>query len=208
MLGKQTFGQSSEPIYQMALKAFNHVGLQGASIADIGAGQGNLSQYLYQEAKSITLVDDFEPINLLGKCSWIKSDLNSHWKLLDSSFDFVFALEVIEHLENPRHFFRELTRIIKPGGFGFVSTPHNESFFSKLFFIFTGKHRWFQESCYPAHITPVLKIDFERYLFENNLLPRGFFYSNEDTVPKLQLRLSVTSKAFSKNFGVLFQKPS
>jgi SAM-dependent methyltransferase len=40
------------------------------------------------------------------------------------SFDLVTSTEVIEHLENPRRFFREVARVLKPGGQIILSTPN------------------------------------------------------------------------------------
>lgn len=206
-LGKQTFGQSADPIYKMARQAIDDTKLVNARIADIGAGQGNLAQYIAHRASIITLVDDFKPIDMPPACEWAKADLNYDWNLGGQQFDFVFGLEVIEHLENPRHFFREFTKLIKEGGYGFVSTPNNNGVFSKLIFMLTGKHRWFQDDRYPAHITPVLKIDFIRLLAEENLKFIQFYCSNEDTIPKLGLKIHGGGQLFSQNIGVLFQKP-
>jgi SAM-dependent methyltransferase len=42
----------------------------------------------------------------------------------DNSFDAAYALSVIEHLDNFFDVFSELHRILKPGGFVVVLTPH------------------------------------------------------------------------------------
>lgn len=206
LLGKQTFGESSDAIYRMALVAFADTGLTKAGIADVGAGQGNLARRLSSPERTITLLDDFEPVDLPPNCKWFKIDLNNSWNLTDTQFDFVAALEVIEHLENPRHFLREMVKIMKPGAYGFISTPNNDSLLSRVNFLLTGQHRWFQDSCYPAHITPVLEVDIRRILKENGLVMSGLYYSNEETVPKLNYRLRWKGKLYSKNFGVLFKK--
>jgi 2-polyprenyl-3-methyl-5-hydroxy-6-metoxy-1,4-benzoquinol methylase len=177
-----------------------------ASIADIGAGQGNMARLVARADRPVLMVDDFEPVELPDNCQWIRTDLNNHWGLDDQQFDFVFALEVIEHLENPRHFFRELVKIMKPGAYGFVSTPNNEGFFSKLNFLVNSQHRWFQDSSYPAHITPVLKIDLTRILIENKLELRQFYYGMHDYIPKLGIPLRIPGPLFSRTVGVLFQK--
>lgn len=45
----------------------------------------------------------------------------------DNELDYVVSGEVIEHMEDPKAFVTELLRIIKPGGWLAVSTPHNEA---------------------------------------------------------------------------------
>lgn len=208
IIGKQTFGQSSEGVYGLALRAFADSGLDGATIADIGAGQGNLERLLAAAHRPVLMVDDFRPVDVPAYCEWVQADLNEQWALPNRQFDFVYALEVIEHVENPRHFFRELVKIMKPGGYGFVSTPNNEGFFSKLNFLISGQHRWFQDSGYPAHITPLLKIDFTRILAENDLALCRFYHGADDYIPKLGLRIKANGPLFSQTIGVLFRKPS
>jgi len=44
--------------------------------------------------------------------------------LPDSSVEFVFALEVVEHLVSPSHLFAEAFRICSPGGHVLVTTPN------------------------------------------------------------------------------------
>lgn len=44
--------------------------------------------------------------------------------LKDGSVEFVFALEVVEHLVSPSHLFAEAFRICAPGGYLLVTTPN------------------------------------------------------------------------------------
>jgi len=59
-------------------------------------------------------------------------DLGERWPYDDNQFDCVVAVEVIEHLENIYHFFREAMRVAK--SCVIVSTPNTESRFSKLLY--------------------------------------------------------------------------
>jgi 2-polyprenyl-3-methyl-5-hydroxy-6-metoxy-1,4-benzoquinol methylase len=207
ILGKQTEGSSPASIKQMALQALKLSNCsRNIKVADIGAGNGELTRLLLPMVEEITMVDDFVASLQDPKIKNAKTDLNNTWDIQSETFDFVFALEVIEHLENPRHFMREVTRIIKPGGFGFISTPNNNNIFSKLYYLFTGEHRFFQNNCYPAHITAILQKDFLRILKENNLTHIRFFYNYQDTIPKLAIPLNIKSKFLSNSFGVLFKK--
>jgi 2-polyprenyl-3-methyl-5-hydroxy-6-metoxy-1,4-benzoquinol methylase len=207
-VGKQTQGSSDGFIYEMAMKALQTLPLDHATMTaiDVGSGRGNFSKILSAHFQKVIMLDAFKPDDIPANAVCIPSDLNNNWEVESNSIDFVFSLEVIEHLENPRHFFREIKRILKPGGYAFVSTPHNHSLTSLITFVFKGQHRSFQSASYPAHITPVLKIDMDRMLMENGFKTISYFYSDYDTVPGLGKGFRFKGKLFSKNFAVLFSK--
>jgi len=52
----------------------------------------------------------------------------------DSTFDAVMALEVLEHVENPRFVEREINRVLKPGGIFVVSVPNAFHLANRIFF--------------------------------------------------------------------------
>ena len=206
-LGKQTDGQSSDAIYAMTLRALVAAPVRTGVAVDVGAGAGNFTSILAEQFERVHALDAFRPADLPANTVFHETDLNSPWPLADGAADMLVALEVVEHLENPRHLFREITRVLRPGGYGFVSTPNNHSVASLMTFLTRGQHRAFQAPSYPAHITPLLKVDLERMLGENNLTTLGFFYSNRDTLPLLHTEIRFGGPLFSFNFGVLFQKP-
>jgi len=57
---------------------------------------------------------------------------------LDSdSFDVVLFLEVLEHIiDDPKHVFSEINRILKPGGYLFLTTPNMAWIFNRLLLLF------------------------------------------------------------------------
>jgi 2-polyprenyl-3-methyl-5-hydroxy-6-metoxy-1,4-benzoquinol methylase len=59
-------------------------------------------------------------------------NLNESLPYSDATFDAVVSLEVIEHLKNPRHFMREIERILKVSGRCLITTPNQISLASKL----------------------------------------------------------------------------
>ena len=165
ILGKQAEGWSSDSVKEMALRALQTVPKQTFNVmADIGAGSGILTKMLLPYCDQIYMLDDYAAPIQNDKILYRSGDLNASWQLDNESVDFVFSLEVVEHIENPRFFFREVRRILRKGGYGFVSTPNNNNFFSKINFLFKGTHRFFQDSCYPAHISALFKVDLIRIL--------------------------------------------
>jgi 2-polyprenyl-3-methyl-5-hydroxy-6-metoxy-1,4-benzoquinol methylase len=207
VIGKQTEGQSSSTIKDMAMRALRSLGEKKYNtMADVGAGRGELTERLVPYAHKILMLDDYDEPNKPINAEFVKADLNDFWNVPDNSVDFAFSLEVIEHIENPRHFMREMKRIIKPGGYGFVSTPNNLNLFSRLNFFIKNEHRFFKDFSYPAHISVVTEIDFRRILNENNLKFIDFYYNYADTMPITEWSLRFKSKGLSSTVGVLFQK--
>ncbi|MFZ5803154.1 MAG: class I SAM-dependent methyltransferase [Candidatus Omnitrophota bacterium] len=84
-------------------------------ILDIGCGRNKISGAVGIDIDRHSLADIFH-------------DLNRYpYPLKEASFDQIYAKHIIEHLDDPRAFLREIARILKPGGAAFVETPHFSS---------------------------------------------------------------------------------
>lgn len=105
----------------------------GIRVADIGAGEGFLSQLLGEHVRTklglqprdvITACDIFPEYFRYPaiKCEKISSD--GRFPYADASIDIACSLEVVEHVEDQFAFARELHRILKPGGLAIISTPN------------------------------------------------------------------------------------
>jgi 2-polyprenyl-3-methyl-5-hydroxy-6-metoxy-1,4-benzoquinol methylase len=172
-------GISSEVIYDRIIEVIQEYDLKGRAL-DYGAGVGNLTSRLlalgrFQQIEAADILP--LPQNLPTAISWQHLDLNDADALPAASFDAVVAAEVIEHLENPRQVAREWFRILKPGGTLILSTPNNESIRSL--------HVAFLDSCYPAHITALLRKDLQRILTEAGFSDVRFHFTNSGGLPKL-----------------------
>lgn len=210
-IGKQIDGMSPSYTKRMAQEAISEVKAEnlGWIAADIGGGRGELSNSIASKFQSVFILDYAPPAkeDLPLNVQPMQVDLNNTWPLENESIDFALSCEVIEHVENPRHFLREMLRVTRPGGFIFITTPNNHSFFSKLNFLFRDQHRYFQDSCYPAHITPLLKSDFDRFALELGIKRIRWLWSAEDRIPVLNWKLPWANQASSESIGVLYQTP-
>jgi 2-polyprenyl-3-methyl-5-hydroxy-6-metoxy-1,4-benzoquinol methylase len=57
--------------------------------------------------------------------------------LNSDSFDVVLFLEVLEHIiDDPKHVFSEINRILKAGGYLFMTTPNIAQLFNRLMLLF------------------------------------------------------------------------
>jgi 2-polyprenyl-3-methyl-5-hydroxy-6-metoxy-1,4-benzoquinol methylase len=210
LIGKQERGVSPDFTKQMAMDALKFVeGDIGHSLAvDVGGGSGDLARKLVHHFDQVALLD-FNADSAGSDLSQIKPvqcDLNNAWPLADGTCDFAFATEVIEHVENPRHFFREMSRIVKGGGYIFVTTPNLHSLFSKLTFVLRGQHRYFQDASYPAHITALCLVDLKRIGQELSLSEKLVLWSGKDRIPIFGWKFPLNGSFFSVSVGVLYKK--
>jgi len=92
---------------------------------ELGANQGVLSSQIANRVKEHWAVDIFIPHNA-GKAKALAIDLNDPFSniLPQTYFDSCFALDVIEHLNDPDHFLAELFDIMKTGSYVYISTAN------------------------------------------------------------------------------------
>ena len=198
-IGIQNKGTSSTPIYAACEKYLCSLSCLGPRFADVGGGRGDFTRRVRDLFDEACLID-FDPGNIASTESR-SADLNSQWPARDDEFDVTCALEVIEHVENPRHFLRELLRVTKPNGHILITTPNQVSIASKLCFLIRSQHQHFQDSCYPAHITPMLPVDFQRIARELNQENFEIRFTNSGRIPGTRTRFQ-TVLPFAK--GRLF----
>jgi 2-polyprenyl-3-methyl-5-hydroxy-6-metoxy-1,4-benzoquinol methylase len=140
------------------------------TIADIGCGAGDLLQATGSAFDHYLAIDAVRYDGLPAGVPFFAADLDRDPLPLDTaSVDVAAAVEVVEHLENPRAFIRELSRVTKPGGWVVVSTPNQVSALSLLTLAVKGQFSSFQESEYPAHRTALLPVDLQRIAGECGL---------------------------------------
>jgi SAM-dependent methyltransferase len=100
------------------------------SVLDVGAVPGHLSIFLRQAGLSVDAVDiDPERMSGVFDAAGIPAhrvDVERHdLPFPDASFDLVLFCEILEHLRiNPLRPFREIRRVLAPGGSVVVSVPN------------------------------------------------------------------------------------
>lgn len=87
----------------------------------------------------------------------VRFDLNGdgQFPFASETFDFIMCQEVIEHIENPWKLLRTANRVLKKGGFLFLTTPNILSQRSKKIFNKTGYFHWFTPKNLAYHINPL-----------------------------------------------------
>lgn len=111
-----------------------------STIVDLGGSDGKLILRVASKVSGKELfVLDHNP-NYLAKCpkniKAIKIDLNETFPLKTNQFDLVISSQVIEHLQDPDGFVKEIHRILKPNGWLILTTPNLASIHARLLLLF------------------------------------------------------------------------
>ena len=96
----------------------------GATILELASGTGALAARLTDAGFCISASDAVEEnFRLHGRVPFYKVDLDAPFAAtLPRQFQAVVAVEILEHLENPRHVFRQCIELLEPGE-SFSSPP-------------------------------------------------------------------------------------
>lgn len=116
----------------------------GGKILDVGSADGTFSKVILDKSKA----DELVGIEVLwSSVDWAKK----HWKkqkrmkfilgdahelkFKTNSFDAVFILEVLEHVEDPAKVLSEVNRILKKGGYGVFLVPSDSMLFQLVWYL-------------------------------------------------------------------------
>lgn len=164
-----SLGRGHDRIHRTVAALLDARGAQG-TLVDAGCGAGDL--WRAARGRGLTRcigIDAVRYPDLPDDVAFHAANLDAGLPLPDAMADATAAVEVIEHLENPRAFVRELVRVTKPGGWVVVTTPNQLSALSLLTLIAKGRFSAFQDGDYPAHRTALLEIDLRRIAAESGL---------------------------------------
>ena len=177
---------------------------KGMRVADLGAGPGAMAARLHSLGCDVVAVDRDSKVFEAG-VRHICLDFNEPdfaSRLEPGEFGLVTAIEVIEHVESPIGFLRNVGRLLAPSGVAVLTTPNVDSLPARLKFLLAGKIRMMDEHSEPTHISPIFFDLLERQylplaglrLREQLVFPPNGF---QMTRKPLAWGLRLASKAFS-----------
>jgi len=152
---------------------------------DLGTGHGAMAERLQGMGYEVLAADQstqgFEANIPVVEINFDQPDFAGRLGL--HSFDVVTAVEVIEHVESPIGFLRNIRRLLSPPGFAVITTPNVDSLAARLKHLLYGRIRGMDELGEPTHISPIFIELFQRQFLrlanlklEEHLVfpPRGF----------------------------------
>jgi len=131
--------------------------IRAGRAVDLGAGSGALAVRLRQMHWDVLAVDR-DAARFHADVPFIQADLDQPdfaTRLGEHVFDLVTSVEVIEHLENPIGFLRNVGRLLRPAGIAVITTPNVDSAPARVKFLLRGKLRFLGDARDDTHISPI-----------------------------------------------------
>ena len=161
--GTYAAGSTDEKIARSLLDAVNFSPL-GSKCLDYGGGKGSFAKVLIEKGCERLAV--FEPFGQnpgLQFVNWV-NDLNA---LGEEKFDWIFMVEVLEHLLNPQETLAEIRRHLAPGGKLVITTPNALGWRARI-----DGFKW-REAQNPTHINL-----FTAQILKDCLMKAGYSNAN------------------------------
>ncbi|MFM0265550.1 class I SAM-dependent methyltransferase [Paraburkholderia sediminicola] len=106
----------------------------GKIVVDLACGDGRTTYVLRSLGAEVRPYDIFPEYSKLDDTPKY-ADLNEQLPIESESVDFVILQEVMEHLPDQLFALQEISRILKPGGELFLTTPNRSSLVSKFAYL-------------------------------------------------------------------------
>lgn len=94
-------------------------------VLDLGSGYGGYSQLLAEKVRLVVGLDDAMPPqvpSIPGRLAFVRADAAAA-PFEDGAFDLVVCSSLLEHVPDPRKLLGEIVRLLKPGGWCYLSFP-------------------------------------------------------------------------------------
>lgn len=119
------FHQTSFSTISSLFLAHAHPNAKSSEVLDFGCGNGFYGRFLRQHASQVDCVDYSAVLasspNRSSYRSFTQADLGKPWAP-GRSYDIVFSIEAVEHVEDYRQFLRNALGALKPGGRLYITT--------------------------------------------------------------------------------------
>ena len=174
----------------------------GKKAIDLGTGHGAMAERLRLMGCKVLAADlnpeDFEAQLPHVAINFDQPDFAE--TLGVHSFDIVTAIEVIEHVESPIGFLRNVRRLLSPAGVAVLTTPNVDCLPARVKHLLSGRLRQMDPYGDPTHISPIFYD-----LLTRQFLPRSGLQLQEHLLfPPRGFQLSRKSVAWVMSLGIRF----
>lgn len=141
----------------VARQIVEHFGNRRGRAIDLGAGSGAFAVRLHKLGFDVLAVDH-NADEYKAELPFLHLDLNRFdfaKACGQHSFSLAVAIEVIEHVESPIGFLRNVGRLLAADGLAFITTPNVDNLPARVKFLLRGKIRAMDEASEPTHISPI-----------------------------------------------------
>lgn len=150
-------------------KILTHIVKHGMCAIDLGSGTGALAERLQRLGLKVQATDaDTDQYRGSVPCKQVDFNAPNFAKTLGiGEFDLVTSTEVIEHLENPVGFLKNIKQLLAPGGIAVITSPNVDNLAGRFKFLMTDR-LWMVSKYTPEHIMPIFYD-----LMVNHWIPRA-----------------------------------
>jgi len=191
--------RASKNVHETVLKLVKKINPK--HVLELGSGKGNLAKFIYDAGLDITASDiDIDQFKIKGiKC--LQINLNKKI-ILTKKYDTIICSEVIEHLQNPKKLFIEAYLLLEKKGVLIITTPNNQNWFSRIYFLITGKLPMMES--HPDHISPIFTWQLNKLL--GNLFEIEQICFNRSVLPLIHFNIPIKNLQFGQNIILVLRK--
>ncbi len=123
-------------IFRELTNTFPHA---GAKVLELACADGSFCSFLKSKGFDPKGLDIAEQAIAKAQANGVNAQVcnfEDGFKEVDQSFDAVIACEIIEHLYDTDYFISEIKRVLKPGGYVFITTPNLASLKNRIKLLF------------------------------------------------------------------------
>jgi 2-polyprenyl-3-methyl-5-hydroxy-6-metoxy-1,4-benzoquinol methylase len=159
--------------HEAAMDLLRDAGVTTGSVLDLASGSGAMLARLQDNRFS-----DLSAVELDAKKFGLPQitpqavDLNADFAAkLGRRFSLVTAIEIIEHLDSPRHFLQQARELLEENGTLLLTTPNIAEWMGRLKFLLTGTLRYFDDGQYRYnhHVSPLPQVQLKNLVAEVGL---------------------------------------
>ena len=179
-----------KPLYEFATAGLEAALNSQVKVLDAGCGCGHFGRFLLErfsvcpDGMDVVEHDGFDRA---AYASFTRADLNLfNGDSPNERYDIVFAIGLLEYIENPRRLVRALGKVLRSGGLLVFTSPNPASLRNVTGLLLRGEFSAFRECSNPASVTPLLACDALRMVKEAGFSESEFRYSGQGRVPGMR----------------------